>query len=257
MVTALLGPMAARASAPTASPSSSAASSTSPDAAARAQERFNAGTAHYNLGEWDQAIAEYKAAYLLDTQPRYLWAIAQAQRMKGDFELAIKTYQAFKRSGVSAELAARADAQIVVCEEAIKNRPPPVSSAKPSTSSAPPIASPTTPASKPAADPWYGDVLGHGLFWSGVAVAAVGGYLLVTGNRDASAAASAPDYDTWRKHEEAAPTKQTLGVIGLSVGGALVGLGAMRFVFKARAHDDTRTVGLAVGPLSIALGGSF
>lgn len=48
-----------------------------------ADKHYQLGKRHYNLNEWDEAIAEFKAAYKLFPDPVNLYNIAQAYRLKG------------------------------------------------------------------------------------------------------------------------------------------------------------------------------
>ena len=47
-----------------------------------AAKHYQLGKRHYNLNEWDDAIAEFKAAYTLFPDPVNLYNIAQAYRLK-------------------------------------------------------------------------------------------------------------------------------------------------------------------------------
>ena len=53
----------------------------------QAREQYDKGLTHYNLAEWDEAIAAFKKAYELSHAPGLLYNVAQAQRLKGDKEL--------------------------------------------------------------------------------------------------------------------------------------------------------------------------
>jgi tetratricopeptide (TPR) repeat protein len=58
---------------------------------------FEQGERLYNLGEYRQALEAFKAAYQLDRQRAYLFAVAQCHRKLGERELAISAYKAFLR----------------------------------------------------------------------------------------------------------------------------------------------------------------
>jgi tetratricopeptide (TPR) repeat protein len=49
----------------------------------RAAELYRVGSKHYNLGEYERAIASFKQAYRLSAAPELLFNIAQAHRLKG------------------------------------------------------------------------------------------------------------------------------------------------------------------------------
>jgi len=67
------------------------AGGTDADKKAEAKAHYEKGLSHYNLGEWDQAIAEFRAAYAISSAPGLLFNIAQSFRLKKDYDLAILT----------------------------------------------------------------------------------------------------------------------------------------------------------------------
>jgi hypothetical protein len=60
-----------------------------------ARARFDQGQKSYNLGKFDQAIAEFEAAYQLDADPVYLFNLAQAYRLKGSIDRALFFYRRY------------------------------------------------------------------------------------------------------------------------------------------------------------------
>lgn len=64
-----------------------------PREAARA--RFDRGQTLYNLGKLDEAIAEFEGAYELDTDPAYLFNLAQAYRLRGNRPRALFFYRRY------------------------------------------------------------------------------------------------------------------------------------------------------------------
>jgi hypothetical protein len=227
-----------------------------------ARERFDQGSAHYNLGEYDEAIFEFKAAYRIEPRPQFLWSIAQSQRLKGDFAAAIRSYESFLRAGPTPAGAARAWEQIAVCQAKIAAASAPV--ATPPTGGAPADAPPSAPARRAAAGPapatlaiapapkadvapapnrWH-DRIGHALLWTGVAGLAAGGTMLVVGNRRMAAAGARSTYDGYLSARDGARTWQVAGVAAIVVGGALAVGGAIRFIYLP-------------GGGSLSLGGAF
>jgi len=63
----------------------------------KAQELYKAGITHYNLGEYDQAIAKFKEAYGISNVPGLLFNIAQAYRLKKEYDQALSFYRTFIR----------------------------------------------------------------------------------------------------------------------------------------------------------------
>jgi hypothetical protein len=49
-----------------------------------AEDAYQRGRSHYDLHEWDQAIAEFKEAYRIRSDAASLFNIAQSYRLKGD-----------------------------------------------------------------------------------------------------------------------------------------------------------------------------
>jgi tetratricopeptide (TPR) repeat protein len=62
-----------------------------------AKQHYAASKQHFDLGEWDQAIAELREAHRLHPDPAYLFNLAQAYRLKGDCLEAYDQYKAFLR----------------------------------------------------------------------------------------------------------------------------------------------------------------
>jgi iron complex outermembrane receptor protein len=60
-----------------------------------ARAHFRAGTAFYDAGVYDKAIAEYENAYRLVSLPDMLFNIGQAYRLKGDARKALTYYQSY------------------------------------------------------------------------------------------------------------------------------------------------------------------
>jgi tetratricopeptide (TPR) repeat protein len=60
-----------------------------------ARAHFELGRRHHELGEYDQAITEFKAAYLASAIPLFLFNIAQSYRRAGDTRQAIAFYKRF------------------------------------------------------------------------------------------------------------------------------------------------------------------
>lgn len=228
-------------------PASGTAAPLPPEATAH----FEMGTRHYNLQEWAEAIKEYKEAYRLAPRLETLWAIAQAQRLGGDLDAAILTYQAFLRTNPSERQAALANEAIVKCQAGLLDKrkadpaplpgesakaaplPAPVGSGAPSgtgTLTAP--VSSVTPA-PPGPPRWYSDVLGDVLFLGGAAGVVLGGVLLGMGNAKVADANGAADYATFDQARSGGPPLQTAGVAGLAAGGALLASGVVRFLLVA------------------------
>lgn len=114
---------------------------------------YEQGQRHYNLGEFDKAIEEYKAAYALTNAPGLLFNIAQAYRLKKDYEQALFFYRTYLREDPQAENRGDVEALIAELERArqaeknIETRPPSP------TETRPPTTTDTTMKPPPATDP--------------------------------------------------------------------------------------------------------
>src|SRR3990170_2893073 len=60
-----------------------------------AKAHFEKGDAHYAAKEWDQAIAEFQAAFDLAGAPLLMFNIAQSHRLKGEPERALDAYRRY------------------------------------------------------------------------------------------------------------------------------------------------------------------
>jgi tetratricopeptide (TPR) repeat protein len=103
---------------------------------AEARALYDQGITHYNLGEFDLAIDKFKQAYALTNAPGLLFNIAQAYRLKGDYEQALYFYKTYIRLQPEAANRADVEARIAEMEKAIedkKNQPvkPPVGTLPP------------------------------------------------------------------------------------------------------------------------------
>src|ERR1700758_1255818 len=63
-----------------------------------ARDHYERGLAKYNLAEFDAAIVEFKQSYELSKAPRLLFNIAQAYRLKKDYESALYFYNTSLRA---------------------------------------------------------------------------------------------------------------------------------------------------------------
>jgi hypothetical protein len=66
-----------------------------PTPAEQARAHFDKSTVAYNLGKFDEAIAELETAYRLDPDPAYLYSLAQAYRLANNRERALFFYRRY------------------------------------------------------------------------------------------------------------------------------------------------------------------
>jgi tetratricopeptide (TPR) repeat protein len=75
----------------------------SADDRARARSAFRAGSQHYNLGEFQQALDSFKEAYRNYEDPSFLYNIAQCERQLGHKREAVREYRAYLNNSESAD----------------------------------------------------------------------------------------------------------------------------------------------------------
>lgn len=68
---------------------------TAQDDVGAAKTHFYRGTRFYEVGEYRQALEEYKAAHLAKADPAFLYNIAQCHRQLGELEQAVTMYKRF------------------------------------------------------------------------------------------------------------------------------------------------------------------
>lgn len=81
-----------------------------------AKLHFDLGTAYFNAGKYDLAIAEYEKAYQLHPAPLMLFNLGQTYRKKGDRVGAIKYYGEFLKADATSSRSAEARKYIEVLE---------------------------------------------------------------------------------------------------------------------------------------------
>lgn len=153
---------------------------------AQVERLYEAGTQHYNLGEYEEAIASYKDAYRLIPNPYLLYNIAQSYRLADDSKQALAFYKRFLYAKPDAPERPDVDARIkelelIVAQQAATQAAapsgpvaptetprltlPPQPVAEPSPITVAPIVAATEP-SRPVYKKWW--------FWAGIGVVAAG-----------------------------------------------------------------------------------
>ncbi len=246
----------------------------------RAYALLQEGTARFDLGKFDEAIDLFQKAYEVYPYPEALYNIAQAHRMKKDYERAVFFYKSYLRNHATATNRATVEARITEmerldAEQKASAKKPPQGTTEPP----PPDGSSALPAPAPAADagasplgpirpvtraPWYEDGWGWALTGGGVLAAGVGAWLLLDGYELSSAAL--PATDQVRVDEERADSQRRVA------GWAFVGAGSVAIVWgtvKLIRHDAPRIAiesaraprtpawDLVVSPRFIGVGGTF
>jgi tetratricopeptide (TPR) repeat protein len=71
--------------------------------AKEAASKYESGMAHYHLGEWDAAVADWEAGFRAKPTPEFLYNIAQAYRAAKRPDKALQFYQSYLRMAPEAQ----------------------------------------------------------------------------------------------------------------------------------------------------------
>jgi tetratricopeptide (TPR) repeat protein len=221
------------------------------------------GNKHFELAEYDAAIADFKEAFRVSDAPNYLFNIAQAYRLKKDCRSAATFYKTYLRRVPDAPNAAKVRDRIAEMDTCAATQPAP----PPTPTEPPPPTEPTPPtASKelPPPPPPPEHPAGSGRAWmkytsfAAVGVGAVGLGLGVKFMLDGeSANDDLKDKCSTLCTSEAALAIQEDGkaanrnaVIFGVAGGVFVAAGVVLFVMSRSGGDDTEATGPAVSVTS-------
>jgi hypothetical protein len=260
---------------------------TTADPKADAKAHYEVGLTHYNLGEFEPAIVEFKAAYALSNAPGLLFNIAQSYRLKKDFEQASYFYKTYLRLKADAPNRDDVEARIKEMDDSLAAQKaaaisPPTGTVSPDGNTRSTDTRPTgdlKPTSQPAGS--VGSVGGvsdhvvrHGdgksLMTAGIATAGAGGALILTGLVFGHLASSAEgDLNalnagggTWTQADQdkydSGKRDNTIAVITFIAGGAALATGGTLWVL-GYLKENKATVAMVPtkGGAAFAAGWSF
>lgn len=253
---------------------------------AEAKALYDKGITHYNLGEFDPAIAAFRAAYGISAAPGLLFNIAQAFRLKKDYEQASYFYTTYLRLKPDAPNRADVEARIAEMKTTIEDQKklgisPPVgtvnpdgdTTTKPPPTTPPPVTPPVVTVNPVA--PVEPDVETPGahpgatMKKAGLATAAVGGVLVITGIVFGKMASSAEsdlnalnNGGTWTQEQQdtydSGERNNKIAIVSLVVGGAaVVSGGALYFLGRSKESSASVAIVPTKGGTSVAVGWSF
>jgi tetratricopeptide (TPR) repeat protein len=237
----------------------------SADEAVSAREHYRRGTNAFNLGHYLEAVKEYEAAYQQKEDPALLFNIAQAYRLGGENDAAVRVYKSYLHQVPDSPQRAEVESRIVELQALIeqqrktKEAPPEGTlppKPQPATESPTPAIT-TTPVQVEARKPWYKDAGAMTMASIGVAALGVGIGLAVVGNLDLSRATTAADL---QDHDNLRSTGTTLSVVGyvsLGVGAALCTAAAIKCSFGRKRNHVAMGVGVSGSAAAVTLGGSY
>jgi tetratricopeptide (TPR) repeat protein len=191
----------------------------------------------WEAGRYEEARAEIERAYQLDPLRRYLFARARIEQADGHCDVANEFYRRYLAEKPPEVDAAAARRAIAECDRQL---------AAETQGSSPDVA----PVSKPAR-PWHRDPLAIGLVTSGAVVLAVGLGLYGRAFVEQDKAESTTDYAEFDRRLRRAQVMSPIGIVGISVGAALVVGGAVRWAVVRRR--EKRADRISIGPRGIGI----
>lgn len=104
----------------------------------QARQAFTRGSQHFDLGEYADALADFKEAYRLVSDPVFLFNIAQCQRQLGDRQQAIRSYRMYLVKAPDAPNAESVRETVAQLQHELAAAPPPQPALLPAAEPAPP-----------------------------------------------------------------------------------------------------------------------
>ncbi|HEX6835124.1 MAG TPA: hypothetical protein VF334_01055 [Polyangia bacterium] len=201
-----------------------------------AREHYERGLAKYNLAEFDAAIVEFKQSYELSKAPRLLFNIAQAYRLKKDYESALYFYNTYLRADPNPPNFDDVDAKIGEMKRALDDQRKAAAASKPKPMP-PPVAPPPPVDRRPSKRALK--IGGAAVTAIGVASCAVGaGMLGLSASDSTTLHRVATSGMPWTPADQAifneGDRAQLAGIVLLSAGGALVIAGGVTLITALR-----------------------
>jgi len=256
-----------------------------PDERALAREHYLKGTKAFDLGLYEEAIAEYMAAYKAKDDPALLYNIAQSHRLAGHAADAQRFYRMYLRKIPDAPNRDEVEAKLAELQKLIDQqkktqtmppdqvkplgstpagepRPGPASTepgprpsaAEPKPGAVPAAEAPSPPPAEPPAEAGPPGHAGRTKKIAGLAVAGAGLAVAITGIALAATAGSLSNElgAADRDHGVYDPGKQSLGETLNVVGPVLAGVGGAAVVtgvvIAALGFREARAARMAVAP---------
>ncbi|HUS64109.1 MAG TPA: hypothetical protein VMZ28_06180 [Kofleriaceae bacterium] len=247
---------------------------------AKAKALYDEGLRYYNVGDYDSAAEKFGESYVIVAAPLLLFNIAQAHRLGGDCEQALRSYRTYLREVPKPDNRQQVDQAIRICEAKLAEKP-----AAPEEQPAPPAVEPEKPAPAEVADAAEPEaeldpdaeveadtgspsrpgrtkkIIGIAVGATGAALAATGAYF---GLQASSQASDIEDFDgvwdqSWEDKEAAQRRNRVLAPVLIGAGVAAIAGGVVLFILGDREATDAAE--LAVVPTAdggaILVSGSF
>jgi len=247
---------------PTPTPQAPPAPKTDEQKRAEAKSLYETGLSHYNLGEFDQAIAAFRAAYAISQAPGLLFNIAQSFRLKKDYEQATYFYTTYLRLKPDAPNRTDVEERLKEMEQLIAEQKK-LEQSKP-IGTMPPDGGGTT--TQPKETPEVKEPVvdeaklrsGQTLITASYVTAGAGGALVITGFVFGSLASSAEkdlnglgSGDTWTSEQQArydaGKRNNTIAIVSWIAGGAAIATGVTLYVMGTMKKKDATTLAVVPG----------
>jgi len=245
-----------------------------------AKAQYEKGLSHYNLGEFDLAIAAFRKSYEISQAPGLLFNIAQSFRLKKDYEQAIYFYTTYLRLKPDAPNRADVEARLQEMQEAIeeqKKQPTkaPIGTIPPeggtvTTTTTTTVATPTGATTTTDKGSPEDAAKAQSLITAGYVTGGAGAALVVTGVIFGTMARSAEkdlnnlstDHGTWTQEQQdkydAGKRNNTIAIISFIAGGAAIATGATLFVLGTmKKSKATVAINPSAHGTTFAVGWSF
>jgi tetratricopeptide (TPR) repeat protein len=219
-----------------------------------AAEHYAQGTKQFNLAHYDEAIAEFDAAYNLKDDPRFIYNIAQAHRLAGHLEKAITFYRTFLRLAPASPLREAIEQQrlpelekALAAQRAVAPPEPP----RPAPEPVPPApAAPAAPAATPAPHQPPRMKLAAPLVVGALALLSAGAGLFLYGTAAADFNATAPGCTPACDPQVIGPmaTRAYAGYALLAMGGVEAVVDVVLWIVYRRAQREAPAPGITLRP---------
>jgi tetratricopeptide (TPR) repeat protein len=215
------------------------------------------GSEAYDVGNYDEAIGHFSAAYKTYPDARILFNLAQSYRKKGEYTRALDLYRAYLRNlpegsdrkGVEGLIS---DTEALAGEKADPPRAQATAAVLPEL--------PTVVSKIEEPRPWYANASGWVLAGGGAVAAGVGiGFFASTGSLEDQLAVAPESQKAGLRSDIS--TRRTVGTVLCVVGGLAAAGGVTLFLVAPRTVTrdivPIRDLRLSLVPGQIALGGRF
>jgi len=210
----------------------------------------------FSEGNFGEAARLIEKAYLIEPVPELLFPWAQAERELGNCRAAIDLYSRLLEEIPEGRMADSARKNMALCEEEMPAEEEfvPVAEDDPLeeefTEPEPePDPVPVTKTDKqPKVKEWYKDPAGGVLTGLGVVGVGAGAALLIVASGNAKGASDAPSLADYNSQSDTALTQRNAGAGVLSVGGALLVAGVIRYVLVAKKNKASATASVWTAP---------